>query len=369
MDEIVNCFNHTENVFLLPKYIDDSERELLQNAWSSLDLINHIFLCSSGTSAKQGIFKSYAISKKAILANAKCVNGLISASDSDTWLGSLPTFHIGGISIYARAYLSGSSVLHYDHKWDPQNFFDILAEGSINFFSLVPTQLYDLITLKRKCPKSIKAVFIGGDHLPSKLKEQALNLGYPLIATYGMTEVSSQFASAYQTEDSDEFLEVFPIHHIEREYPHHIESTALATFEILTNKNGDNHFKDLKGNFFIQDHLDFSDREGKLFIRPLGRADSQIKIKGRLYNFLELQNTVHNYFVEKGLFDKAVLQYVNHDRDGKRLQIYIEESIVLDLVDLNDFLSISLPSPLLPVSITIIKHIPRNSLNKVPLPD
>ncbi len=369
MDENLNFFNHSENVFLFPKYIDESEKVLLKAAWSSLDLTNHIFLCSSGTSSKQGTFKSYAISKKAILANAKCVNALISASDSDTWLGSLPTFHIGGISIYARAYLSGSSILHYDQKWDPQKFFDILAEGSINFFSLVPTQLYDLITLKRKCPISIKAVFIGGDHFPSKLKEQALNLGYPLIVTYGMTEVSSQFASAYQTEDSDEFLEVFPIHNIEREYPHHIESPALATYEILTNKNGDTHFKDLKGNFYIQDHLDFSDREGKLFIRPLGRADSQIKIKGRLYNFLELQNTVHNYFIENDLFDKAVLQYVNHDRDGKRLRIFIEESVAFDLSKLKSFLSSSLPSPVLPVSITTIKLIPRNSLNKVQLPD
>jgi O-succinylbenzoic acid--CoA ligase len=45
-------------------------------------------------------------------------------------------------------------------------------------------------------PASLRCLLIGGDNLPRPLLDQALDLGYPVALTYGMTEATSQIATA-----------------------------------------------------------------------------------------------------------------------------------------------------------------------------
>ena len=40
------------------------------------------------------------------------VNRHIEATESDTWFNVLPLFHVGGLSILVRAFLSGASVVN-----------------------------------------------------------------------------------------------------------------------------------------------------------------------------------------------------------------------------------------------------------------
>ena len=102
---------------------------------------------------------------------------------------ALPDFHVGGMGILARcheAFLQGGS--GWRGKWDPVRYHELaLAEGS-TLSSLVPTQLFDLVEHGLRAPEPLRAVIIGGGRLDDQLYEQALQLGWPLMESYGMTE-------------------------------------------------------------------------------------------------------------------------------------------------------------------------------------
>ena len=66
---------------------------------------NLVWLLSSGTQSVDEI-KAIALSIEAILQSAKAVNKHLRATAKDRWLLTLPFYHIGGLSIFARAHLS-----------------------------------------------------------------------------------------------------------------------------------------------------------------------------------------------------------------------------------------------------------------------
>ena len=73
-----------------------------------LDLPGHLWLSTSGTT---GVLKLTALSKRAVLASGAAVNRRLQAGAHDVWLCVLPAFHVGGLGIHARAFLSGARVV------------------------------------------------------------------------------------------------------------------------------------------------------------------------------------------------------------------------------------------------------------------
>src|SRR5687767_8222514 len=148
----------------------------------------HVWLATSGTT---GALKLTALSKNALLASAACVNRHLQSDSKDVWCCVLPTFHVGGLGIYARALLSGARVV--SEAWDPVRF---AASEQITLASLVPAQVADLIRLRLRAAGSLRAVIVGGGALSPGLYDQAIALGWPVLPSYGMTECSSQVATA-----------------------------------------------------------------------------------------------------------------------------------------------------------------------------
>jgi len=64
--------------------------------------------------------------------------------------------------------------------------------------SLVPTQLLRLLEARddRPAPPTFRCALVGGAHAPPQLVARALDAGWPLALTYGMTEMTSQVATA-----------------------------------------------------------------------------------------------------------------------------------------------------------------------------
>lgn len=158
----------------------------------------HIWLATSGTSSSDtASIKWVALPKKAFLVSAASVNHHLGCGAHDIWLNPLPLFHVGGLSIYARAKLSGAKVETLNLlKWIPDGFVERVFETKATLASLVPAQVFDLVELKASAPPSLRAVFVGGGALSEGLYEAALKLGWKLLPTYGMTECSSQVATA-----------------------------------------------------------------------------------------------------------------------------------------------------------------------------
>lgn len=102
---------------------------------------------------------------------------------SSRYLLSLPLFHVGGLAILFRVFLSGATLVLSERPVQEK-----LA--TLTHLSLVPTQLYRL--LQDKTLKANNArLLIGGAPLAPALQEEATTRGFRLLVSYGMTEMSS----------------------------------------------------------------------------------------------------------------------------------------------------------------------------------
>ncbi len=112
----------------------------------------------------------------------------------DRWMLSLPLFHVAGIAILFRAFLAGAAVVLPDSEHR-------LGENILHFepthLSLVATQLGDLLGNAQtdRVLKKSKAMLMGGSAIPEKLLTEAFRRGWPLVLSYGSSEMSSQITA------------------------------------------------------------------------------------------------------------------------------------------------------------------------------
>jgi O-succinylbenzoic acid--CoA ligase len=178
-------WNSRESHLLLNPRMPAEERERLESLL--VEMAGHVWLATSGTT---GTLKLTALSKEALLASAAAVNRHLQSDARDVWCSVLPTFHVGGLGIEARAFLSGARVVQME--WDPHAF----AMAGVTLASLVPAQVRDLVDLRLAAPPALRAIVVGGGALPGALYDEARALGWSVLPSYGMTETCSQVATA-----------------------------------------------------------------------------------------------------------------------------------------------------------------------------
>lgn len=179
MEATVDFESGASHLLLNPRLPAD-ERARLERLVPPLGA--HVFVATSGTT---GAIKLVALSKRAILASAAAVNARLDASGRDVWCRVLPYFHVGGLGIHARAHLSGARVLEL--PWDAHAF----AATEATLASLVPAQVHDLVSAGLAPPRSLRAILVGGGVFDPVLQARGRELGWPLLATYGMSEACS----------------------------------------------------------------------------------------------------------------------------------------------------------------------------------
>ncbi|MCU5771317.1 o-succinylbenzoate--CoA ligase [Erwiniaceae bacterium BAC15a-03b] len=140
------------------------------------------------TSGSSGVPKAAAHSFNAHLACARGVVDLLSFRADDSWLLSLPLYHVSGQGIIWRWLLTGARL-----KVAPQlPLAQALADCS--FASLVPTQLWRLLQ-QDTLPAGVQNVLLGGATIPRELLERAEAAGIRCWCGYGMTEAASTIAA------------------------------------------------------------------------------------------------------------------------------------------------------------------------------
>ena len=120
----------------------------------------------------------------------------------DSWLLTLPLYHIGGLSILLRSALYGTTVALPDFPDDQFNLAQVwshLHTDQITLVSLVPTMLYRLLREYPQAadwPASLRLVLLGGAAPSAAILEQAQSIDLPVAVTYGLSEAASQVATA-----------------------------------------------------------------------------------------------------------------------------------------------------------------------------
>lgn len=303
-------------VFLNPK-INESEKKYYIHKLYDCDFSGHIWLATSGTSGK---FKFVALSKEALLHSAKAVNEHFQITSSDRWINVLPTFHVGGVGIFARAYLSSSQVFNLyssEEKWNPQKFVLKIKEFQATLSALVPTQLYDLIKEKIKSPKSLRAVIIGGGRLNSTLQSQAEKLGWKLFPSYGLTECASQVAT-YE-DHKMKILDHIQIK-IDNEGFIHLKSPSLLTAYATIDR--ETKIIDPKVEGWLNT-LDKGSLDGK-FLTVFGRGKDFFKIGGENVNLCRLQDLLESLKGELKIECDVLLTAKEEERLGATLILEVE---------------------------------------------
>ncbi|WP_145537086.1 o-succinylbenzoate--CoA ligase [Yersinia alsatica] len=136
------------------------------------------------TSGSSGLPKAAVHTLAAHLASAEGVLQLMHFTAKDSWLLSLPLFHVSGQGIVWRWLSVGATLV----VQTGMNLSDALAGCS--HASLVPTQLWRLLE-GADSKLSLQEVLLGGASIPTELTEQAEARGIRCWCGYGLTEAAS----------------------------------------------------------------------------------------------------------------------------------------------------------------------------------
>lgn len=281
------------------------------------------FIASSGSSKKENeSAKLVALTLKAVLNSAKRFNLYYQIIKSDTWGLVLPTFHVAGLSVCARAYLTQSEV--HSTNWTPEKLKSWLEAHRISYLSLVPTQVYDLVQLQVKANTSLKKVFVGGGVLAVTLRQKFIALGWPLVETYGMTETGSMIA----VKENDDKFQILPGVKVKAEDEFlqiQCDSIAFATIQKKQDQINITLFK----NWLVTEDRVKIDGHTLQF---LGRSGDYIKISGEGVSMPELREKLDQISDQLNIKPShKYLQSVVDARLENTLVLIVENSVNEDL--------------------------------------
>jgi O-succinylbenzoic acid--CoA ligase len=125
------------------------------------------------------------------------------AASAESWLAALPPAtgwllavglgHVAGIGVVWRSALAGVPLVILERP-DPSAIVAALgAEPWPSHVSLVPTVLERVLDITGDAPppRTLRAVPLGGGPIPPALVTRALEAGWPVVPTYGLTEAGS----------------------------------------------------------------------------------------------------------------------------------------------------------------------------------
>ena len=151
-------------------------------------------LFSSGTT---GAPKAIVLTYGNLLASATGSAVQLGHAPEDRWLCVLPLCHVAGLSIVMRCALLGTTAV-VRRGFDAAEGASAIEGGACSLVSLVPTMLRRVLdegSLGAVSPR-FRAVLLGGGFISPDVLASARGRGLPVAPTYGMTEASSQVATA-----------------------------------------------------------------------------------------------------------------------------------------------------------------------------
>ena len=288
------------------------------------------------TSGSTGEPKLVAISTSALIASTNAAHKYLGATPGDSWSLLLPTSHIAGLNVIARATALGTKVI------DNRN---VSSYVDADFVSIVQTQLHRAVNGDAKLLEHLtaaEAVLVGGGAISDALRKSATDKHVKVVTTYGMTEMCGGCVYNQKPLDGVEVQ-------INSEGLVKLRGPMMAS-NYLNDQAGWSELTN-DGWFQTSDLGEFVD--GKLKI--LGRADDVIKSGGEKISLIEIEEKFQKYFpgVEVVAFGMTDAEW------GEKLCLGVTSNLSLSEVQAK-FTGINSPK-----EIFVLQQIPRTALGKV----
>ncbi len=259
----------------------DGDSPVLMGGGPAVDAPGLIYFRTSGSTGEP---KWIGLSRQSLQLSAAAVNRHLGVDAKSRWALALPVDHVGGFGVVARAWQAGCRLAQFGGKWDAHAFAGWLAKERATHLSLVPTQVHDLVTAGLRAPAGLQAIVVGGGALAESDGRAARNLGWPVLASYGMTEACSQIATQsielLETSYVAQPISLLSCWDARIEESGRIAIRGEALFSGMLVRDGAGwKYEERRGEWFTTS--DTGSLEGRQ-LRIAGRADTHVKILGEL---------------------------------------------------------------------------------------
>ncbi len=329
------------------------------------ELERHVLFQTSGSS---GTPKWIALSKTALQLSAAAVNRHLLVDEAACWGLTLPLHHVGGFGVVARSHEAACRLAGFIGKWDATRFSEWCAASSVTHVSLVPTQVFDLVKAGLKAARSLRVVVVGGGRLEEATGRAARALGWPVLASYGMTETGSQIAtqppqllgSPYQPAP----LPLLDIWEVAEDGEGRLRVAGPALFSgTVTEGGGGRAWHPRTGDWHATgDRVLVDGRQ----LTPLGRMDSVIKVLGELVDPEAVERELISLSREELKAGTFAVVAIPDERAGHRLVPVFEQAVGAELIarTLESYARIA-PGFRRLAEPVIVDAIPRSELGKI----
>ena len=344
---------------------------------NSLDLANTINLNNPlaiiHTSGTSGQPKGAVLTYNNIYQSAMASAYQIGVMPDDRWLCVLPLFHVGGLSIILRSLLYGTAV-DLMPKFDIDEVNHVLTHRLITLVSLVPTMLSRLLDARTEAwnPK-LRLVLLGGGVPSPELVARCVEEGIPLATTYGLSEASSQVATAtleqviQKPASVGKPLMFTQIHVIddkgEELQPDEIGEIIVKSPTVMQGyyNNPEATAKVIRDGWLYTGDMGYKDDEGDLFI--VQRRSDLIVTGGENVYPVEVENVIRQHPDIK----EVVVVGLDDVEWGQRVAgaVQLEEGANLSPEDVIQFARVHLAGYKIPREIRFVSDFPMTGSGKI----
>lgn len=307
-----------------------------------------IILESSGS---EGAPKEVMLSAEMLRASARMGQKMEDLQPGDCWLNCMPLHHVSGLAIEYRCREAGATMLRHQ-RFDPQRIGADLRQHPVTHLSLVPVMLSRLLDHfeEEPAPKSLKTVLIGGDRLPRPLARRAVEQGWPIVVSYGMTESASRVTmlrldqeniGSWSGEDVGPPLPGIELS-IGAGGEIRIRSEQLfgdPEFELVTRDHG---YLDPRGHLYLQGRIDQTMISGGVTVDPV---------------------RVEQLMLEAPGVEEVGVTSIPDPEWGERIVALVRGEGSLE--EIRRWAGENIPSPIRPRIIRRVSTLPRNRLGKL----
>ena len=352
-----------------PLVLEGTGREAID--WNNLGLppASVVFQTSGSTGGRSHVVHTCS----GLMAAGRAVNRWLGLRATDVFLCPLPLVHVGGFGMWMRARLCGARFVVSQGKWDAATFVRRVHEEKATVVSLVPTQVHDIVCAGLPCPPALRLAVVGGGHLLTELESESRQLGWPVLGSFGMTETCGQIATDHpdMADPGPGWVPVIDGWEARSGCDGLLETRGPGLLAGRVAKEG-THWRyvpvklDDEGWFATEDKAQIMEFGGRTWLRPLGRRDDAIKIRGELVSLSAAATELEGLARGLGLASGLVTVIDQPDpRTGARLVLVGEPDARERLPELAELFNRRAPAYARIENTMIIEEIPRSALGKL----